>query len=61
VRFVLGNEQLFLNSTSDVSLLPFVLDAAAGEPTPPGDDELRTDADTHSITALFDGADLERI
>jgi aryl-alcohol dehydrogenase-like predicted oxidoreductase len=61
VRFVLGNEQLFLNSTSDVSLLPNVLDAAAGDLTPPSHDELRTDADTHGITALFDGADLERI
>lgn len=61
VSFVLGNDQLFLNSTSDVSLLPFVLDAAGGDLIPPTHDELQTDADTHGITALFDGADLERI
>jgi aryl-alcohol dehydrogenase-like predicted oxidoreductase len=61
VRFVLGNDQLFLNSTSDVSLLPVVLDAAAGDLTSPSHDELRADAEMHGITALFDGADLERI
>ncbi len=61
VRLVLGNDQLFLNSTSDVSLLPFVLDAAAGDLTSPSDGELRADAETFGITALFDGADLERI
>jgi aryl-alcohol dehydrogenase-like predicted oxidoreductase len=61
VRYVLGNEQLFLNSTSDVALLPAVLAAASGDLTAPMADDLRADADTFGITALFDGADLERI
>lgn len=61
VRLVLGNDQLFLNSTSDVSLLPLVLEAAASDLAPPTAHDLRADAETFGITALFDGADLERI
>jgi aryl-alcohol dehydrogenase-like predicted oxidoreductase len=61
VRYVLGNEQLFLNSTSDASLLPLVLSAADGDLVVPGADELRRDIDDFGITTLFDGGDLERI
>ena len=61
VRFVLSNEQLFLNSTSDARLLPLVLDAAAGNLSAPDDDELQADEATFGIGALFDGAALERI
>ncbi len=63
VRYVLGNEQLFLNTTSDATLLPTVLEAAAGaaEHGTPSADELRTDIDNFGITALFDGGDLERM
>jgi aryl-alcohol dehydrogenase-like predicted oxidoreductase len=62
VRYVLGNEQLFLNTTSDATLLPLVLDAAeAGDLSAPSADELRDDVDTYGITALFDGETLERI
>ena len=62
VRYVLGNEQLFLNTTSDATLLPAVLAAAADDGlTAPGADELRRDVDNFGITALFDGGDLERI
>lgn len=63
VRYVLGNEQLFLNTTSDVSLLPTVLAAAAGaaELGSPSPDGLRGDVDNFGITPLFDGGDLERI
>jgi aryl-alcohol dehydrogenase-like predicted oxidoreductase len=62
VRYVLGNEaQLFLNTSSDASLLPAILGAAEGDLTPPTTDELRVDIDTYGITSLFDGADLERI
>ena len=62
VRYVLGNEQLFLNTTSDATLLPAVLAAAAGgDLTAPDADELRRDVDNFGITALFDGGDLERI
>jgi aryl-alcohol dehydrogenase-like predicted oxidoreductase len=62
VRYVLSNQQLFLNTTSDATLLPAVLAAAAADGfTAPGTDELRRDIDDFGITALFDGDDLERI
>jgi aryl-alcohol dehydrogenase-like predicted oxidoreductase len=62
VRYVLGNSQLFLNTTSDASLLPTVLAAAsAGDLGAPSADELRADIDQFGITPLFDGGDLERI
>ncbi|MEY2581022.1 MAG: hypothetical protein QOE09_871 [Ilumatobacteraceae bacterium] len=62
VRYVLGNEQLFLNTTSDASLLPIILAAvASGDLEQPTGAELRADIDNFGITSLFDGADLERI
>ena len=61
VRYVLGNDRLFVNSSSDASLLPAILAAAEGDLTPPTADELRSDIDTYGITSLFDGSDLERI
>jgi aryl-alcohol dehydrogenase-like predicted oxidoreductase len=62
VRYVLGNDQLFLNTTSDASLLPLVLDAAqSGDLSAPPAAELRDDIETFGITALFDGETLERI
>ena len=60
VSFVLSNEQMFLNTSSDARLLPAILDAAehrvAYDP-----DALATDAATLEITPLFDGGALERI
>lgn len=61
VRFVLSNEQLFLNSTSDARLLPLVLEAAVSGVERPGEAELIADEAMFGITPLFDGADLERI
>ena len=62
VRHVLANEELFLNTSSDASLLPTILDAAtADDLEPPTAAELRADIDNFGITSLFDGADLERI
>lgn len=62
VRHVLSNEQLFLNTSSDATLLPTILAAAAADDLePPTSAELRADIDTFGITSLFDGADLERI
>lgn len=61
VGFVMANDQLFLNSTSDARLLPLVLEAAAGGVGRPGDAELMADEASFGITPLFDGADLERI
>ena len=62
VRFVLGDAQLFLNTTSDATLLPAVLSAAADDaPVAPSDDEMRADQAEFAITPLFDGGRLERI
>ena len=62
VRYVLGHEQFFLNTSSDASLLPTILAAVdAGNLEPPSAADLRADIDNFGITSLFDGADLERI
>jgi hypothetical protein len=59
---VLGNEQLFLNTSSDATLLPTILAAvAAGNLVAPAAEELRADIDNFGITTLFDGNELERI
>jgi aryl-alcohol dehydrogenase-like predicted oxidoreductase len=60
VRFVLANDQLFLNSSADTGLLRIILEAAAGGPAP-SDDELQADVDAYAMTRLFDGSELERI
>ena len=61
VRYVLADEQLFLNTTSD---------ARPGAPhrrsrratlARPTDDELLADNETFGISPLFDGSELERI
>jgi aryl-alcohol dehydrogenase-like predicted oxidoreductase len=61
VRFVLGRPGLFLNSSSDATLLPAILEAASGQIALPSDEAMAADADELGITALFDGAELERI
>ncbi len=61
VRFVLATDELFLNTSSDARLLPALAAAAQGEITAPTDAELASDAERFGITALFDGAELERI
>ena len=61
VRFVLSHPQMFLNTTSDARLLGPIIDAAGGDLSAPSADEMRADIAAHGITALFDGAALERI
>ena len=63
VRFVLGREHVFLNSTSDAGVLPMVLDAASRARVGdfPTDAEMENDSTQFEISRLFDGADLERI
>jgi len=61
VRFVLSDPQLFLNSSSDVRLLPAILAAASGDLTVPSPAEMRSDRDALGIEPLFDGNSLERI
>jgi aryl-alcohol dehydrogenase-like predicted oxidoreductase len=60
VRWVLSHDQLFLNTSSDATLLaPALAAAAAGGPAPT-DDEMQADVAEHRIEALFDGKALER-
>jgi len=61
VRFVLSEPDLFLNTTSDASLLPLIFDSADGALDRPSDDELSADVNEFGVTALFDGDVLERI
>jgi aryl-alcohol dehydrogenase-like predicted oxidoreductase len=63
VRFVLANDQLFLNSSSDATLLRPILEAAsaAEEHGAPAAAELERDIDALALQPLFDGAELERI
>lgn len=60
VHVVLGNPQVFLNTTSDARLLPAVLQAAESIAAV---DPQQLDADLlqFGVTPLFDGKDLERI
>lgn len=64
VRFVLAEPDLFLNTTSDATLLPLVLEAASRLDQPfaaPTDAELDADIDGLGIEPIFDGGALERI
>ena len=61
VRWVLSHEQLFLNTSSDATLLPLALEAAGTQGPVPTPDELRADVEAHGIEPLFDGGALERI
>src|SRR2546429_333367 len=63
VRFVLADDQLFLNSSSDAAMLRPILEAAstAAESGGPELSELQADVDALAIRPLFDGAALDRI
>ncbi|MFM8483585.1 MAG: aldo/keto reductase, partial [Actinomycetota bacterium] len=61
VRYVLSHDDVFLNTSSDATLLATILSAATGELTRPSDDELAEDRGIHDMVPLFDGAALERI
>ena len=61
MRYVLADERLFLNTTSDARLVPHIVDAAQGPLDRPTDDEMLADNEAFGISPLFDGAELERI
>jgi aryl-alcohol dehydrogenase-like predicted oxidoreductase len=61
VAYVLGRPGLFLNSSSDATLLRSILDAASRPTTVPSDDAMAADVAAHDMAVLFDGAELERI
>lgn len=64
VRFVLNEDDLFLNTTSDARLHQSVYDAArswARNPAAPTADQLAADTEEYGIVPLFDGRELEVI
>ena len=61
VRYVLSDERVFLNTSSDARLLDPALTAAVGDLTRPSDSEMEADVVEQGMTPLFDGAELERI
>ena len=61
VRYVLSQSDLFLNTTSDATLLPLILEAAQGNLTRPLDEEMNRDIAEFGVTPLFDGRELDRI
>lgn len=66
MQFVLANDQLFLNTSSDARLMQDMLAAASalldgGTVEMPSEDLLRSDVETFDMAPLFDGAELERI
>lgn len=64
LRFVLAEDDLFFNTSSDATLLPVVLDAATRLPDDieaPSQEEVEADIRVHDIEPIFDGGVLERI
>ena len=61
VRYVLANDRLFLNTSSDARLLPQLVAAASGDLTPTSEEQLLADEAEFGVTPLFDGRELERI
>jgi aryl-alcohol dehydrogenase-like predicted oxidoreductase len=61
VRWVLGNPQVFLVTTSDATVMARILDAAEGDLTRPTDAEMQADVDALAMEPLFDGGAIERI
>jgi aryl-alcohol dehydrogenase-like predicted oxidoreductase len=60
VGWVLAETELFLNTSSDASLLRATLEAARS-PRRPTEDDLRADIEREGIRPIFDGGALERI
>jgi aryl-alcohol dehydrogenase-like predicted oxidoreductase len=63
VRWVLGNPQVFLNTSSDARMLPLICAAAAAGDAAvrPPDAEMDADIARLGVEPLFDGRELERI
>jgi aryl-alcohol dehydrogenase-like predicted oxidoreductase len=61
VRFVLAGTSVFLDSSSDATILRLILESAERMGPRPSDEEMLADASTFEVAALFDGAGLERI
>ncbi len=61
VAWVLARPGVFLNTSSDATLLPVILEAAAQQETEPSAAEMSGDVDRLGIEALFAPGELERI
>lgn len=61
VRYVLANDDLFLNTSSDARLLGATVEAASGDLSDPGDSAMADDAERFGISPLFAPGELERI
>ena len=61
MRFVLSDDRVFLNTSSDARLLGTILAAARGSLERPDDAAMADDAAAFGITPIFDGGQLERI
>jgi aryl-alcohol dehydrogenase-like predicted oxidoreductase len=61
VGWVLGNPQVFLNTTSDATVMARVLAAAEGDLARPDDTAMAADVDDLDMAPLFDGGAIERI
>ncbi len=61
VAYVLADPQLFLNTSSDATLLGAIIEAAEQAAGAPRDEEMQADVAAHDMVALFDGHALERI
>lgn len=53
VHWVLGNEDVFLNTAGDITVLPKVLDAAQRFEARPSDDEMQAMVDERDMAPLF--------
>jgi aryl-alcohol dehydrogenase-like predicted oxidoreductase len=53
VHWVLARPGVFLNSSSDASILPLILDAASAPVAAPSDDDMARDTATFGIEPLF--------
>jgi hypothetical protein len=53
VSWVLGRPGLFLNTVSDIDILPLVLDAAARFSERPSDEEMQSLMDRRKVVPLF--------
>ena len=61
VQWVLSHPQLFLNTSSDARKLSAITSAGSQPFERPTDEQMHDDTGRFGITALFDGAQLERI
>jgi aryl-alcohol dehydrogenase-like predicted oxidoreductase len=61
VNWVLGDQRVFLNTSSDATLLPDTLRVASSAGNRPSDEEMDADVRDLQIEPLFDGSELERI